>query len=147
MMKATKHRLTGPLDSSIRPQRRADSGQSLVELGILVPVFVVILVGVLDFGRILMVRHIITNAAREGARVASVADQYSSSPLETTRSYLERGGLSLSQATITITGANAPSGQPTTVTVSYQVTSLALQVVHASSSAITLSTTSSMLRE
>jgi len=145
MMDETRHE---PIQrgGSFRSQWRAESGQGLVELGILVPVLVVILVGVVDFGRILMVRHVITNAAREGARIA-IVDQSSSRAYDTVRSYLQGGGLSTGQATITINGANATTGEMTDVTVTYQVTSLALRMVHASSSTITLRSVSSMPHE
>lgn len=56
-------------------------GQSLVELGLLAPILVVLLVIVLDLGRLLTVWIVLTNSAREGAYAAasqmagSVADQ------------------------------------------------------------------------
>lgn len=144
MMNATGYK-SPQRSNSIRPRRKAESGQSLVELGILAPVLVFVLVGVVDFGRIFMVEQVITNAAREGARVA-VVDTSSTLASQTVQSYMQGAGLDMSQATITITGANAATGQPTVVAITYKVTSLALQLVHANSN-ITLSATSSMLHE
>jgi Flp pilus assembly protein TadG len=47
-------------------------GQSLVEFALLLPVFLLILVGIAEFGRAWMTKNILTGAAREGARVAAV---------------------------------------------------------------------------
>ncbi|MDE3088426.1 MAG: pilus assembly protein [Chloroflexota bacterium] len=57
----------------MRPERRtpragALAGQGFVELAILLPVLLVILIGVLDLGRLLGAYVTLTNAAREGAR-------------------------------------------------------------------------------
>jgi Flp pilus assembly protein TadG len=47
-------------------------GQSLVEFALLLPFFLLMVVGVAEFGRAWMTRNILTGAAREGARVAAV---------------------------------------------------------------------------
>jgi Flp pilus assembly protein TadG len=41
-----------------------------VEFVILLPLFLLILVGIMEFGHIFYVRHTLTNASREGARAA-----------------------------------------------------------------------------
>ncbi|MBI3951414.1 MAG: pilus assembly protein [Acidobacteria bacterium] len=147
MMNMTRHKPTSLRSELTKPQRKAEFGQALVELGILVPVIVFLLVGVVDFGRILMVRHVITNAAREGVRVAIISDQSTSSEAtETVQSYLSRGGLDPAQATISVSGTTAEAGQPSVVAVTYQVTSLALKMIHASST-ITMDATSTMPHE
>ncbi|HLE18734.1 MAG TPA: TadE family protein [Syntrophales bacterium] len=51
---------------------KQEKGQSLVEFAILLPVFLLILVGIAEFGRGWMTKNILTGAAREGARVAAV---------------------------------------------------------------------------
>lgn len=53
-----------------RPRHRRwaeDAGQSLVELALALPVLLIILLGLADFGRVFYYTTIITNAAREGA--------------------------------------------------------------------------------
>ncbi|HEX5039095.1 MAG TPA: TadE family protein [Candidatus Limnocylindria bacterium] len=47
-------------------------GQSLVEFALILPVFVLLIVGILDFGRAVFAFNTLNNAAREGARVAIV---------------------------------------------------------------------------
>jgi Flp pilus assembly protein TadG len=55
---------------------RTDShrGQALVEFAIVIPIFVLILVGIFDLGRAVYAWSTVNNAAREGARQA-VVDQ------------------------------------------------------------------------
>ncbi len=57
-----------PFRFSDRPNR----GQALVEFALVIPVFLVILMGVADLGRAVFAYNSITNAAREGARLAIV---------------------------------------------------------------------------
>lgn len=51
---------------------RREKGQSLVEFALLLPVFLLIVVGITEFGRAWMTKNMLTGAAREGARVAAV---------------------------------------------------------------------------
>jgi len=47
-------------------------GQGLVEFAIILPVLLLILLGMVEFGLILYNQHVITNASREGARYGIV---------------------------------------------------------------------------
>ena len=47
-------------------------GQSLVEFALVVPVLLLIMLGLIEFGRAWMTKNIMTGAAREGVRVAAV---------------------------------------------------------------------------
>jgi Flp pilus assembly protein TadG len=53
---------------------RAEVGQSLVEFAMILPIFLVLLFALADFGRGFYAWMIVTNAAREGARSAAVQD-------------------------------------------------------------------------
>lgn len=53
-------------------RRRRTRGQSMVEFALVVPVFLLILCGIMDFGFILYSRMNVINAAREGARAATL---------------------------------------------------------------------------
>ncbi len=55
--------------NSIR-RRRHPRGQSLVEFALVVPIMLLLLSGILDFGFMLYSRMTVINAAREGARSA-----------------------------------------------------------------------------
>ena len=47
-------------------------GQALAEMGMVVLLFVVLTLGIIDFGRMLMIVNVITHAARDGARIAAL---------------------------------------------------------------------------
>lgn len=55
-----------------RFRRDSDKGQTLVEFALVLPVFLMLMFGLVDFGRGFYSWQLITNAAREGARVAAV---------------------------------------------------------------------------
>lgn len=48
-------------------------GQALVEFAIALPVLLILLLGITEFGLLLYNQHVITNASREGARYGIVA--------------------------------------------------------------------------
>jgi Flp pilus assembly protein TadG len=56
--------------TNIRTTRQR--GQAIAEMGIVVLLFVVLTLGIIDFGRMLMVLNVITHAARDGARLAAL---------------------------------------------------------------------------
>ena len=49
-----------------------ERGQAIAEMGLVVLLFVVLTLGIIDFGRMLMVLNVITHAARDGARIAAL---------------------------------------------------------------------------
>ena len=53
-------------------RHRDRRGQSLVEFALILPIFVLMLVGIFDFGRAIYAFNTISQAAREGARLAIV---------------------------------------------------------------------------
>jgi Flp pilus assembly protein TadG len=56
----------------IRRGRRAERGQALVEFALIIPLFILIVVGIFDVGRLVYAYHTANNAAREGGRQAIV---------------------------------------------------------------------------
>jgi Flp pilus assembly protein TadG len=71
------------LSSHARRRFRRSSrtrGQSLVEFAVVLPVFLLILSGILDFGFLLYSRMSVISATREGARVAVDAPKTSTVP-------------------------------------------------------------------
>jgi Flp pilus assembly protein TadG len=67
------HLPTGP---GAKRRRNRSRGQSLVEFAVVLPIFLLILCGIFDFGFALYSRMSVINAAREGARAASVAPDH-----------------------------------------------------------------------
>ena len=53
-------------------RRRHERGQSLVETALVLPILLVILMGIFDFGRAIFAVNAVSNSAREAARVAIV---------------------------------------------------------------------------
>jgi len=56
----------------LRFRRRHDEGQGLAEFAIVLPIFLLVVFGMIDVGRVVWATDNITNAAREGARFASI---------------------------------------------------------------------------
>jgi len=56
----------------LRHPRNTELGQSLVEFSMVLPIFLVLIFGLVDFGRAFYAWLIVTEAAREGARAAAV---------------------------------------------------------------------------
>jgi Flp pilus assembly protein TadG len=54
----------------LRKAWRAEDGAELVEFAVVAPVMLLVLLGIMDFGLLFQRYHVITNAAREGARIA-----------------------------------------------------------------------------
>lgn len=52
--------------------RRGERGQSLVEFALVIPIFLLVLVGLFDMGRAVFYYNTISNAAREAVRLAIV---------------------------------------------------------------------------
>jgi Flp pilus assembly protein TadG len=63
-----------------RGQRRRTRGQALVEFALVIPIFMLVLCGILDFGFMLFTRMSVINAARDGARAAIVLTDKSQVP-------------------------------------------------------------------
>jgi len=52
--------------------KQKDSGQTLVEFALVLPLLLLLLFGIVEFGRIFHAKLVVTSAAREGARKAVV---------------------------------------------------------------------------
>ena len=78
------------------PAGRAASGNIVVELALVLPLFLLIVAGIIDLGTLYWEKQILTNATAEGARMAArtatggVADQTSSQIRQIVQDYLNR---------------------------------------------------------
>ena len=101
----------------IRNQR----GAALLETAITLPIILLVSVGIFEFGRAYQTWQVLTNAAREGARISVLPDYTDTDVNTTVRNYLTSGRLTnASAATISIV-RNVPFGAATAsrVTVNY----------------------------
>lgn len=98
---------------------RSDRGQALAEFALTVPVLLFLVLGIIEFGRAWSQQQAITDAAREGARLAVVVDPTVTAATVVTRvkSALRRAAVD-STATVTLTGTFRSTGTPMTVSVS-----------------------------
>lgn len=102
---------------------RSESGQGLVEFTISAFVLVMLMIGVVEVGRLVLVYTTISNAARAGARYAIVHGANSpataSQVQSTVTGYLAAAPMTTGNATVTVTGAGGAIGSTVTVTVTY----------------------------
>ncbi|MBM4283637.1 MAG: pilus assembly protein [Deltaproteobacteria bacterium] len=64
----------------VRRFSRGQRGVAAVELAIIIPVFLLMLFGVLEFGHTWYIQHALTNASREGARYGIVYKNFTTPP-------------------------------------------------------------------
>lgn len=94
--------------------KKNEKGMISVELGMLLPVLVLMLLALMDFGRLIWVRHVVVSAAAEGARMAVLHEPQNEDVSRRIRDMLAQGGVD-AEPVIEI-GARTPS-QPVEVTV------------------------------
>jgi Flp pilus assembly protein TadG len=132
----------------------------LLEMAMTLPLLLLVAVAIFELGRAYQTQQILTNAAREGARMAVLPDSSVSNIQTRVHEYLEMGQLSHPDAaTVDVTtnatmamGASAVSASVVTVTYPFQFTVLGpvARLVSASSTipgAITLTAASEMRNE
>lgn len=91
-----------------------DSGSVLVEFALVVPILLVIFAGIVDFGLMMQRREVVTNAAREGARIAVLPGYDAADVQARVNAYLDNGiaaGASASAVT-TLTNVTLPGVAP-----------------------------------
>ena len=76
-----------------------------MEFALVAPLFFLLVMGMIEYGRMVMVQQILTNASREGARRAVLEGMSSGDVSAAVTDYLQ--GSSISGATVTVT-SNAP---------------------------------------
>jgi Flp pilus assembly protein TadG len=130
----------------------ADAGQALVEFALVLPLLLALLIAVFEFGRAWNAYQVITDAAREGARNAVIANPTITEEYvrERIRDALARASLDPDNASISLSGFNDQTGSPATVTISYPYRFVLLGPLlgwTTGRSSITLSTTFVMRNE
>jgi Flp pilus assembly protein TadG len=98
--------------------RRSD-GQALVEFALLIPLLVIIILGIIEFGRIWMTMNVLASAAREGARKAAVTSPDPAQVQTVVENVLTAADIT--GATITTVGPNSDNEVTVTVQIDYTV--------------------------
>jgi Flp pilus assembly protein TadG len=115
-------------------KKRDQSGASVVEFAIILPLIVWLIFGIMEIGFVLYDKNMITQASREGARagvifrVPAVTDD---EIVEVVNNYLGTSLITFGEpqtATVTVTRNGLSAGDPLKVTVSYTYTALVFSI-------------------
>ena len=125
-------------------------GSAMVEMALVLPMFLLLMVGIVEFSRVLMVQQVITNAAREGARAGSIYfDEAAaiSKATDISQNYLVSSGIDPAPATVT-PSVTATGGIPALqVLIDYNYDSLLIGFIPGLSETLVLHSTVIMRRE
>ena len=102
-----------PMSFARLRKRGSSRGQALVEFALVLPIFAIMLFGIIDFGRYVFTANSLNNGAREAARFASVVNRPP-----------ECAGLSRSACATTIAKSHAWGVPQSGVTVTVQLRAL-----------------------
>jgi len=91
-------------------------GQALVETALVMPLILLVLVGIMEFGRAWNIHQVVTDAARQGARKAAIWHKSGSardSAIAVVGRSLTAGSINPATATIDVQGDNPGSEEAT----------------------------------
>ncbi|WBL35583.1 TadE/TadG family type IV pilus assembly protein [Tepidiforma flava] len=107
----------------LRRFRETETGQALVEFTMILPLFVLLFMSMVEFGRAFHTWLLITNAAREGARIAAVQSDLSTVQTRIYDSfcanYPSQCNIDPSRVTITTANVQGSRGSMVQVDVAY----------------------------
>jgi Flp pilus assembly protein TadG len=100
---------------------RNERGAALLETAVTLPIVLLVTVSIFEFGRAYQTWQVLTNAAREGARVSVITGNTDGQVTDAVRNYLKGGQLPAEAKAVITVNRNVPFGTTTasTVTVSY----------------------------
>lgn len=104
--------------------RKKEGGQALVELALLIPILLIIIFGIVEFGRVFHAHLAVSHASREGARIGVVVGGAGTADSDIKERVMSSAvSLNLSEDNIEITPSlsSRSRGSALTVEVSYQV--------------------------
>jgi Flp pilus assembly protein TadG len=88
------------------------SGAALVETALVLPIFFMVVLGIIEFGRAMMVAQLLNNGAHEGARLAMMSGTTNTEVETTVKNVISNTvGVAVDKITVTITVTPAP-GNP-----------------------------------
>lgn len=100
-----------------RPEAR--QGAAVVEFAVVAPLMILLTMGMMEMGRVVMVKQLLVNASREGARLAVLPEATTTEVQNAVEQELQAS--SINGATITLTPTvieSAPPGAPITIAIS-----------------------------
>jgi Flp pilus assembly protein TadG len=115
---------------------RDTRGAALLEMALTLPLMLLVAIGIVEFGRAYQTWQVLTNAVREGARVAVLPGTADSDVTSRVQSYMSDGQLpNAATATVVITRNNTiaigvgGTASASRVTVNYPFTFMVLQPI------------------
>lgn len=100
---------------------RENRGQSVIEFALVLPLLLVLLFGITEFGRAWMTMNVLTSAAREGARLAVVTAPDEAAVTARVRDVCTSAGIDAASITSITVTPPAPSDPNRRVTVAVEV--------------------------
>jgi Flp pilus assembly protein TadG len=107
--------------------RESERGATAVEFALLVPILIILVFGIMEFGRAYNVQMSLTNAAREGARSMAITKNEDAARIAAKNATahlspaLQNGNITIS---ITAGTSGCPANEQTTVTISYNLSTM-----------------------
>jgi Flp pilus assembly protein TadG len=99
---------------------KSERGAALLETAITLPIIMLVAVGIFEFGRAYQTWQVLTNAAREGARVAVINGTTPEQIKEAVITYADIGGVTVTESQISLNQGKAlGSWTGSEITVSY----------------------------
>jgi len=105
---------------SIRARLSSECGAELIEFALVFPLLLMVVLGIVDFGFLFQRMEVVTNAAREGARIAVLPGYGVNDVKARACNYMVTGGIPLlplaspcplpTNATIDVTNVSIPTG-------------------------------------
>lgn len=106
---------------SARKRRFRCRGAAVVEFALVIPLFLLLLIGIVEFGRAMMVQQVLINASREGARKASLPGATLEDVKSTVADYLSDSSIPASLANIDVSPDPATTFDNEQITVRVEV--------------------------
>jgi Flp pilus assembly protein TadG len=128
-------------------RHRRRKGAQIIEFAIILPLFLMLVFGIFEYGRAMMVIEILTNAAREGARTAVVSGSTQAQVYTTIDNYLTGSHITGYTRTVSPDPGGAARGSTVTVNVSVPYSSVAWSPIHYITAGKVLHATASMRKE
>src|SRR5437868_2703662 len=108
-----------PRAAAARSGRSRRRGAAIAEFAVVVPILVLLVFGMLEFSRVMMVEEVLVNAAREGARKATLPGSTTDNVNTVVSTYLTNSGINgAPNPTVSPDPSTANAGDAITVTVS-----------------------------
>ena len=80
-------------------RRSSERGAELIEFALVMPLLLLLVLGIVDFGFLFQRFEVVTNAAREGARLAVLGGYSTDDVKGRVNDYLEEGGVPITRGT------------------------------------------------